>query len=98
MLRRRRLLQDAASLRLCQCRGPPQATFKPSQIWRVPRAGERCSAVGSRRIRWLSTQPGNSRSAAPLGTSSNKDERDNPDPDKKTGWRDMDRTLVKHGM
>ncbi len=53
--------------------------------------------MGGVRLRWQSTRGGASRSAAPVGPSGDGNGGEDPDSKKKSGWRDMDPTLVKHG-
>lgn len=68
------------------------------QLWWAPRVSDHCSKLArSARPRWLSIDGGSSRSKAPIGTSGEDEERDGTETKKKSGWRDMDPTLVKHG-
>ena len=95
----RRLLQDAASTRLCQCTAvrAPRAILPGQQLWWVARAGRSRRALGGGlRPRWQSTGGGASHSAAPVGASGGDEDPDSKKK-KKAGWRDMDPTLVKHG-
>ncbi len=94
MLCRRLLQGTAARPRLCQCSAvAAPRTSLPSQLRWAPRADRRCSV----RARWLSTGGGPPRSAAPVRPSGDDDGAEDLDSKKKSGWRDMDPMLVKHG-